>query len=58
MPQKRVDLTDAQWAYMERAFGEDATTHSEMFRHLVREHRRQRELLDALAGVSGAQDQE
>ncbi|NHX37864.1 MULTISPECIES: hypothetical protein [Halolamina] len=46
MVEKRADITDSQAEYLEREFGDDCKSDAEVFRTLIREHRRMSRLLD------------
>jgi len=54
--EKRADITESQAEYLERAFGDDVKSDAEMFRALIREHRRMSRLLDLDEHVDDAPD--
>ncbi|WP_435118921.1 hypothetical protein [Halolamina sp. C58] len=46
MVEKRAEITESQDEYLEREFGDDCKSDAEVFRTLIREHRRMPRLLE------------
>lgn len=55
--EKRADITESQAEYLERAFGDDCKSDAEVFRTLIREHRRMSRLLDLDEHADDAPDE-
>ncbi len=57
MVEKRAEITESQAEYLEREFGDDCKSDAEVFRTLIREHRRMSRLLDLDERVDDASDE-